>query len=68
MALHIGQYGDVLTTLHLDVPETSYFNVLRTSSTDVGRGRPLAFNRGPYGGIHRTSSERNFAEWVTGFN
>ena len=68
MALHIGQYGDVLTTLHLDVPKTSYFNILRTPVEEVGRGSPLALNRGLYGGIHRTSSDRNFAEWVTGFN
>ena len=37
MALHIGQYGDVLRTLHWDVFRTSYFNVLRTSVEDVLR-------------------------------
>ena len=35
MALHIGQYGDVLMTLHWDVLRTSYFKVLRTSVGDV---------------------------------
>ena len=39
----------------------------------VGRGCPLALHRRPYGDVHktslgevlRTSSGRNFAEWVT---
>ena len=31
MALHVGEYGHVLRTLHWDVLSTSYFNVLRTS-------------------------------------
>ena len=30
---------------------------------DVGRGRPLALLRGPYGDVYRTSSECNLAEW-----
>ena len=38
----------------------------------VGRGRPLALHRGPYGDVHRTSfgdvvktsSGRDFARWV----
>ena len=62
MALHKGQYGDVLRALHWDVLRTSYFNVVRTlvedvgrkRPQDVGRGRPLALNRGPYGDVHRT--------------
>ena len=37
MALHIGQYGDVLRTLAWDVLGTSYFNVLSTSVEDVFR-------------------------------
>ena len=37
MTLHIGQYGDVLRTLHWDVLRTSYFNVLRMSGEDVLR-------------------------------
>ena len=35
MALHIGQYKDVLKTLHWNVLRTSYFNVLRTLVGDV---------------------------------
>ena len=37
MALHIGQFGDVLKTLHWDVLRTSCFNVLRTSVEDILR-------------------------------
>ena len=33
--LHIGQYGDVLRTLHWDVLRTSYFNVFKTSVGDA---------------------------------
>ena len=35
MALHVGQYGDVI----FQRPK------------DVGRGRPLAAHRGPYGDV-----------------
>ena len=36
--LHIGQYEDVLRTLHWDGLRTSYFN--------VGKGRPKSLDRG----------------------
>ena len=35
MALHIGQYGDVLRTLHWDVLRVSFFDVLWTSVGEV---------------------------------
>ena len=46
-------------------------NVKFQSHKDVGRGRPLALHRGPYGDAHstsfidvfRTSWRRYFAEW-----
>ena len=37
IALHIGQYGDVLRTLHWVILRTSHFNVLRTSVENVLR-------------------------------
>ena len=35
MALHMGQYVDVLRTFYWDVLRTSYFNVLRTLVGEV---------------------------------
>ena len=37
MVLHIGQYGNVLRTLHLDVLRMSYLNVLSAPVEDVLR-------------------------------
>ena len=37
LALHIGQYGDVLRTLHWDVLRMSYFSLLRASVEDLLR-------------------------------
>ena len=37
LALHIGQYGDVLRTLHWDVLRMSYFSLLRGSVEDLLR-------------------------------
>ena len=53
MALHIGQFGDVLRTLHCDVIFQSPKNVGSGRPQDVCRGRPLTLHRGPYGDVHR---------------
>ena len=37
MALHIGQYWDLLRTLHWDILRTPFFNALRTLVEDVFR-------------------------------
>ena len=76
MALQIGQYGDVLRMLISRRPQGVIFQLLkdfgRGRPQDNGRERPLAFHRGPYRGVHktsfgdvlRTSSGRNIDEWV----
>ena len=49
-------------------PQDVIFQLLqdggRGRPQDVDRGRPLALHRGPYGDVLRTSSGRNFADWV----
>ena len=72
LVLHIGQYGDALRTLLLDVLGTPYFNVLRMLVEDVLRmsvgdfsWRYIEDHMGTSVGLlFGKSSGRNFAEWI----